>query len=265
MRAAGEGAYDCEVAPDWWVIAGPNGGYIGAIIVRALSSEPELGARPLRSITIHYLRAPAAGPARVFAEADRHGRSVSFMRARLEQDGRTCASALAVFADDRPGFELDLAAPPGGVEPPPPGAQDGEPPHRHAPPFAHEFVHLPRFGEPPFAGGGGEPLTGGWLRLRDERPLDAAALVALSDSWFPGGLRGLGGPAPCADPRADRARAGCAPAAGRLGAGQIQHLAGPRRLLGGGRRDLDTRRPAGRSVPPACARGLSGLVSGPRL
>jgi acyl-CoA thioesterase len=194
VHAAGEGAYDCEIAPEWWVIAGPNGGYIGAIIVRALSSEPELGARPLRSITIHYLRAPAAGPARVFAEADRHGRSVSFMRARLEQDGRTCASALAVFADDRPGFELDLAEPPEGVEPPPPGAQEGEPPHPHAPPFAHEFVHLPRFGEPPFAGGAGEPLTGGWLRLRDERPLDAAALVALSDSWFPAVFAASDGP-----------------------------------------------------------------------
>ena len=32
-------------------------------------------------------------------------------------------------------------------------------------------------------------LTGGWLRLRDERPLDAATLVALTDSWFPAVMR----------------------------------------------------------------------------
>ena len=54
----------------------------------------------------------------------------------------------------------------------------GGPPHPHAPLFAREFVHLPRFGEPPFAGGAGEPLTGGWLRLRDERPLDARGSVS---------------------------------------------------------------------------------------
>ena len=39
-----------------------------------------------------------------------------------------------------------------------------------------------------------EALTGGWLRFRDERPLDAAALVALCDSVVPGRVRGLGRP-----------------------------------------------------------------------
>ena len=31
----------------------------------------------------------------------------------------------------------------------------------------------------------GEAVTGGWLRLRDDEPLDAALVVALCDSWFP--------------------------------------------------------------------------------
>ena len=41
-----------------------------------------------------------------------------------------------------------------------------------------------RFGDPPFsASPHGE--TGGWLGLREARPLDAAAVVLLADAWFP--------------------------------------------------------------------------------
>jgi acyl-CoA thioesterase len=58
-----------------------------------------------------------------------------------------------------------------------PDAPDG-------PPFSKQFDYRPAIGPPTF-GGGEEALTGGWLRLRDERALDAAALVAFTDSWFP--------------------------------------------------------------------------------
>ena len=52
----GELAFSCRIEPDWWVVAGPNGGYIAAILTRALESVE--GERPLRSLTVQYLRAP---------------------------------------------------------------------------------------------------------------------------------------------------------------------------------------------------------------
>ena len=58
-----------------------------------------------------------------------------------------------------------------------PGAPD-------PPPFLNQMDMQHRFGEPPFAGAE-HGLTGGWLGLREERPIDAAALAILADAWFP--------------------------------------------------------------------------------
>ncbi len=179
--ARGDGIFDCDIRPDWWVIAGPNGGYIGAIIVRALSTAPEIGSRPLRSITFHYLAPPREGAAEVQVEAERHGRTVSFMRARLVQNERVTATAAAVFADDRGGLELDQVDVP-RVRPPEESPETPEAPE--GPPFSRQFDYRPAIGTRAF-GGGDEALTGGWLRYRDERTLDAAAIVALTDSWIP--------------------------------------------------------------------------------
>ena len=181
VRARGNGIFECDLRKDWWVVAGPNGGYLGAIVVRALSADPELGSRPLRSITLHYLGRPREGAAEVHVDADRHGRSVSFMTARLVQDDRVMATAAAIFADDRDGMEIDqLDRPP--ATPPDDTAELPDAPD--SPPFGRQFDYRPAIGTPIF-GGGDEALTGGWLRLRHERAIDAALLVALTDSWFP--------------------------------------------------------------------------------
>lgn len=185
VRAREDGAFDCEIGLDWWVRAGPNGGYLAAIMVRALAARAESGdgGRPLRSLTVHYLRAPQAGPARVEVVSEREGRSVSFTRARLLQGDRPAAVAMAVFALERDGMELDHARAPRVPSPeeiaPVPDVPDG-------PRFAREFDFRPALGGGPFDGAE-EALAGGWLRFREDSPraLDAAALVALCDSWFP--------------------------------------------------------------------------------
>jgi acyl-CoA thioesterase len=51
-------------------------------------------------------------------------------------------------------------------------------------PFRDHFELRPALGVPIFSGQS-PALTGGWIRLREERPLDAALLVALTDSWWP--------------------------------------------------------------------------------
>ena len=59
--------------------------------------------------------------------------------------------------------------------------------------FARNFRMLPVLGEWPFTSGE-EPRTGGWMQLAEDRPLDAALVVALSDAWFPAPFTRLDGP-----------------------------------------------------------------------
>ena len=50
-------------------------------------------ARPARSITLHYLRPPAAGPLRIDVVVERSGRTLSTLSARLTQEDRLCVIA----------------------------------------------------------------------------------------------------------------------------------------------------------------------------
>ena len=47
----------------WWVGKGPNGGYVAAVILRAIQASASAERAP-RSLTVHYLRAPLAGRSR---------------------------------------------------------------------------------------------------------------------------------------------------------------------------------------------------------
>ncbi len=185
--AGDAGGFDCAIDPSWWVVAGPNGGYLAAIAVRAF--EAHLGATewPLRSLTMHYLRAPEPGTARVEVIVERQGRSVTFARARVAQDDRPCATAVAVLAEGRDSIELaDVVAPdvarPDSVEVLP---QTEGP----VPPFAEHF-HF----RPAIEAAEGRAMAGGWLRLRDKRELDQPLVTALCDSWFPAVFALGGGP-----------------------------------------------------------------------
>lgn len=183
VRGNGEGAYLCDIRPDWWVVTGPNGGYIAAMIVRALEDHlPSDPPRPLKSLTIHYLRAPREGPAQITVETERAGRSVTFASIRLEQADRVCAQGRAVLALDRDGFELAPPAPPSG---PGPDELESILATDETPPFGRQFEFRPAIGAAPFSGAE-EALTGGWIRLRERgRELDAALITALCDSWYP--------------------------------------------------------------------------------
>ncbi len=83
-----------------------------AAIEAAVGSE-----RPPRSLTIHFPRAPVAGPAELAVAVEREGGRATFVTARLEQDGEIQAGAQAVLSEswEASGFsELEMPA----VEPP---------------------------------------------------------------------------------------------------------------------------------------------------
>ena len=78
IELLGEGRYGTEISERWWVGRGPNGGYVAALIMRAI--EAAVGPqRPPRSLTVHYQRAPKAGPAELTVTVEREGGRATFV------------------------------------------------------------------------------------------------------------------------------------------------------------------------------------------
>ena len=61
--AVGDGAFAATISDAWAVPrGGPNGGYVAAIVLRAMEAAVADAGRAPRSLTLHYLRPPATGP-----------------------------------------------------------------------------------------------------------------------------------------------------------------------------------------------------------
>ena len=69
--------FAAEVAPDWRAGRGPHGGYMAAMLLRALTESVPDGEHAPRSLTIHYTRAPEPGPVRIATTLEREGRSLA--------------------------------------------------------------------------------------------------------------------------------------------------------------------------------------------
>lgn len=177
------GRHTGRIDRGWWIQRGPNGGYIAAIVLRAMCAEVgDAGRRP-RSFTLHYLRPPAEGPIELETTTERAGRSLSTVSARVFQDGKLLVLATAAFADDRPGsLAFDDTAMP-SVPPP------AECPPLGPPPFPtltlrDRYECLVAIGGDLFSGGP-DALTGGWIRLADGEAADDLAVAAFTDAWPP--------------------------------------------------------------------------------
>jgi acyl-CoA thioesterase len=183
VSALGSGRYAARIDRRWWIERGPNGGYLAAIVLRAIMAAVDDPERRPRTLTLHYLRPPAEGPCEVAVTIERAGRGMSTVSARLVQDDRCCIAALAALGVDRPGPEVHdhpapAVDPPDAVQPPPrsPDAPDI--------PFRHRFDQRPTIGGLPFMAGA-VAETGGWIRTADEDPVDDVLLAALTDAWPP--------------------------------------------------------------------------------
>lgn len=192
VRRTGPHTFDVTIEPSAFIVRGPNGGYLAALMLRAMTEVvdgldgnrgrgPRRAGRPVRSLTLHYPRAPAAGPATITTEVVRVGRSLATVTARLEQDGSPAVVALGAFSPAWP-------APSWAHDPPPdvPGPDETGPPPRDRPPmpFIRHWDHRLALGAPPGATAA-RAETGGWMRLADPEPVDAPIVAAMTDAWFP--------------------------------------------------------------------------------
>jgi acyl-CoA thioesterase len=174
---------DADVSAAWRAGRGPHGGYLAAMILRALIETVDDAARAPRSLTIHYARAPAPGAVSIVATIERKGRSLSTLSARMEQDGALVALALAAFSVPwQAPHVAELAMP--DVAPRDPARETAIPLFKGAPAFTRHLIVQPRIGAVPFQGSDAPMEIGSWLGLAEERPIDALSLAFFSDALF---------------------------------------------------------------------------------
>lgn len=176
--------FGAEIAPDWRAGRGPHGGYLAAMLLRALVETVADDARAPRSLTIHYARAPEHGPVQISTAIERQGRSLSTLSARMQQDGELIAIVLAAFSTSWGGPEIsDVLMP--EVEPPDASREGIKLIERGGPEFAHHIVLQPRM-EGRVFGEGEQPMQiRGWIGLAEPRPIDALSLAFFSDALIP--------------------------------------------------------------------------------
>ena len=171
-------------APEHWFVArGPNGGYLAAIAARAAEAA---AGRPLRSLTLQFVAAPAVGPLDVRATVERAGRTYTAVSIRIEQDGAPMTLALATLGElpgDGPAWDaapMPAATPLGET-------QSIEPDQANFPAFMRNYDM--RWA---LAADGDVPGSGGWIRTREPRAIDAPLIAAMTDAWAPAAFVALG-------------------------------------------------------------------------
>jgi acyl-CoA thioesterase len=183
VESLGDGSYRAHVSAEWFTPRGANGGFLAAIVLRAMIAEEVDAQRAPRSLTLHYLRPPAEGDVQITVTEERRGGTVSTYSARLEQDGRLCVLAIAALSRD---FQSSLNYAPGMPDVAPPNGLVSRKGDDTLPPIARRFKTQGAVGYAPFSSGP-EALTGGWIAFDDDEPspLDAPALALLTDAWLP--------------------------------------------------------------------------------
>jgi acyl-CoA thioesterase len=194
VRDLDDGVWAVEVAPDWDIMGNTNGGYLLAIVGRALAQAT--GRPDPITVTAHYLSPGRPGPGTVTTRLVRSGRRFATAQATLRVGDKDVLAVLATYGDLGDG--ADAA---GGGDHDAPRLVRGDPPALPPvedcvaivadPPFPPPYMAQVELRLHPedagFAVGrpSGTPLLRGWFRLRDDETPDTIALLAAVDSFPP--------------------------------------------------------------------------------
>jgi acyl-CoA thioesterase len=186
------GGWRAVIDPAWSGPPGPNGGYIAALLIRAIRAEVGDPGRTPRSITIHYLRPPADGEVTVAVTIERSGRTATTASARMVQNGKETCIALCVLGLTE-GFESAAEWSSPAPEVPPPESIEPLDTSFIPPRIFDQLEMRMLFGGIPFSGGE-EALAGGWLRTKLPGPLEPELIAMYTDAWWPAPFPRLDGP-----------------------------------------------------------------------
>lgn len=173
-----DGRYRFTLTEDWFGFRAPHGGFLAAALLRAIQQEVADPARHPRSLTVHFADAAQPGEVDIDVREERRGGRLSTVSARLTQDGKPMALALAALSAPREGPHLTDAPAP---EVAPPEALESMPGREG---FARHLDYRAALGSPPFSGAA-RAETGGWMRFVEPSPVDAPAVACFTDAWVP--------------------------------------------------------------------------------
>lgn len=186
IETVAPGHHRARLGDGWWIGPGPNGGYMAAVLVRAIAAATNDPARAPRSLTVHYVRRPERGVADVHTTIERAGRSLSTVSARLVQDGRVIAVAVAALSEPRR-VERSIVLPPTRMpevipiaRAEPWRAAAGSP----AAGFHDRFEMRWAIPEMPWSGAQ-RALAAAWVRLAEPRTIDAGVVALYADALPP--------------------------------------------------------------------------------
>ena len=173
-----EGTYSTRLDRGWWIMRGPNGGYLAAILQRAICAAVDDPERTPRSLTVHYTSPPDEGEALIEIQVERQGRSLSTVTARMTQEGKLRALAIAACAHSRDSLSfqhLQMPEVPEATSLPP-----GEaiiPLHER-----YDYRFIPQMNP---GGQNDEAVMAAWIRPKEPRALDHNLLAAYTDGLPP--------------------------------------------------------------------------------
>ncbi len=191
--ATGARGYAALVDECWWDEREVNAGYLAALVLRGMSEAVGSDAGAARSMTVHFSRAARSGPARLFAVNEASQPGLAHASARLEQDHRPVAVALASFSRTGPDGGHRAVMPRDGEDVEPGAAEPATWARwrQHPPAYLSHYELRPQAAAAERHGAS----TAGWVRLAGPpaRPLDALSLSAFAAAWMPGPLAQVAG------------------------------------------------------------------------
>lgn len=182
-----DGLWHATIATGFEIGPIVNGGFTMAYAVRAMVESTDK-SDPI-SVNAHFLRPAVPGPIEIHVEQIKAGRTLSTVAASLVQNDKEVLRLLGTFGnlDAMEGPRLMRSGPPDLTPLDQCPELDRESGGFYPPNFATAFQirHDPRYdgfirNEPI-----GEAVMGGWLRLKDDEPINTMALVMFADAFPP--------------------------------------------------------------------------------
>jgi hypothetical protein len=180
VHPLGDGRFRVVVPDGWQQGRGAFGGLVLASLLRAAEATEADRTRTTRTIMGELIGPVLPGEHEIVTRVLRRGAHQSNVRAELVSAGEVVAEASVVLSHARANVAVTAARPER------PRLEDVAvmPILGPGPVFAQWYEYRPAFGIPFI--GASEPATGGYVREREvPSAIDAPALVALLDAWYP--------------------------------------------------------------------------------
>ncbi|NOY26737.1 MAG: thioesterase family protein [Oligoflexia bacterium] len=170
-----------EVLASWSQGRAAFGGLVTGLCLRAVQGQvaPD---RLLRSVLVDFAGPVRPGPVRIELSVLRRGRAITQTQARLFQGGRVCAVLIAAWGRARTTAMPRVPPSPAPAWPSPETLAEIPAVEGITPAFTQHLDYRWASGVFPFSASDRAEAMG-WVRLRDDHPVDIAGALALADAW----------------------------------------------------------------------------------